>query len=212
MSWTDAGFDVLGQHVLWTDLVGNAAALTTVWLAIKKTIWTWPVQLVGSVLLFTASISAHITGNALKQALFGLLAVYGWVRWSRGTRDGAQLPIRPATRRERTWLIAVMAAGTVAVALLFTYLNSRGLNISWAPWPDAYIFVGSAVATWAQGRALVDFWMIWVAVDVVGVPLAVRSGLVVSGLVYGLFFVMVLIGFRDWLRQSRAPRPEAVTV
>ncbi|MEU6425331.1 nicotinamide mononucleotide transporter family protein [Microbispora sp. NPDC046973] len=206
MSWTEAGFDVFGQHVLWTDLVGNVCALGTVWLAIRKTIWTWPVQLLGSVLLFVASVSAHITGNALKQALFGILAVYGWVKWSRGTRGGAELPIRSARVRERVALVGVMIAGTVAVALLFTFLNSRGWNISWAPWPDAYIFVGSAVATWAQGKALVDFWIIWVAVDLVGVPLAFSSGLVVSGLVYGLFFVMVMIGFRDWLRQSRELR------
>lgn len=206
MSWTEAGFDVLGQHVLWTDLVGNVCALGTVWLAIKKTIWTWPVQLVGSVLLFVASFGAHITGNALKQALFGILAVYGWVKWSRGTRGGAELPIRSARVRERGALVGVMIAGTVAVALLFTFLNTQGWNISWAPWPDAYIFVGSAVATWAQGKALVDFWIIWVAVDLVGVPLAFSSGLVVSGLVYGLFFVMVMIGFRDWLRQSRELR------
>ncbi|MEV4297411.1 nicotinamide mononucleotide transporter family protein [Microbispora rosea] len=206
MSWTEAGFDVFGQHVLWTDLVGNVCALGTVWLAIRKTIWTWPVQLLGSALLFVASVSAHITGNALKQALFGILAIYGWVKWSRGTRGGAELPIRSARVRERVTLVIVMIAGTVAVALLFTLLNSRGWNISWAPWPDAYIFVGSAVATWAQGKALVDFWIIWVAVDLVGVPLAFRSGLVVSGLVYGLFFVMVMIGFRDWLRQSRELR------
>ncbi|HEY9521995.1 MAG TPA: nicotinamide mononucleotide transporter family protein, partial [Thermopolyspora sp.] len=74
---------------------------------------------------------------------------------------------------------------------------------SWAPWPDAYIFVGSAVATYAQGQALIDFWWIWVAVDIVGVPLAFSSGLVVSGLVYGVFFIMVLIGIRDWLGRYR---------
>ncbi|MBX6384386.1 MAG: nicotinamide mononucleotide transporter [Microbispora sp.] len=207
MSWTDAAaFYVFGKPVLWTDLIGNVCALSTVVLAIRRTIWTWPVQLVGSALLFVASVNAHITGNALKQALFAVLAVYGWVKWSRGTRGGAELPIRSARAAERAALVGVMAAGTVAVALLFTFLNSRGWNISWAPWPDAYIFVGSAVATWAQGRALVDFWIVWVAVDLVGVPLAFTSGLVVSGLVYGVFFVMVLIGFRGWLRQSRELR------
>jgi nicotinamide mononucleotide transporter len=59
------------------------------------------------------------------------------------------------------------------------------------------------VATYAQGRALIDFWWIWMAVDVVGVPLLFSSGLVVSGLVYGVFFVLVVIGFRDWLRRYR---------
>ena len=53
------------------------------------------------------------------------------------------------------------------------------------------------------GRALVDFWIVWVLVDLVGVPLALKSGLYVSGVVYGVFFVLVLIGFRRWLTEYR---------
>jgi nicotinamide mononucleotide transporter len=209
MNWADAGFDVLGTHVLWTDLVGNIAALSTVLLAMRKSMWTWPVQFVASVLLLIASINAEITGNALKQALFGALAVYGWWAWRRGTSEGKQLAVRPATARERTGYIAVMLLGTAVVGVLFFFAHlSWGADV---PLPkgaflvaaDAYIFVGSAVATWAQGRALVDFWIIWVAVDLVGVPLAFNSGLVVSGAVYGVFFVLVLIGFVKWLREYR---------
>ncbi|MDR8413507.1 nicotinamide mononucleotide transporter family protein [Nonomuraea sp. 3-1Str] len=209
MNWAEAGFTVFGTHVLWTDLVGNIAALATVLLAVRKSLWTWPVQLTGAVLLFIASINAHITGNALKQALFGALAIYGWWAWRRGTQEGG-LPVRPATSTERTWLVAVMLVGTAVVGVLFWVTGlSWGAHV---PLPkggflvaaDAYIFVGSAVATWAQGRALVDFWIVWVAVDLVGVPLAFSSGLVVSGAVYGVFFVLVLYGFVKWLREYRA--------
>jgi nicotinamide mononucleotide transporter len=205
MSWAQAGFIAFGRPVLWTDLVGNICALTTVWLAMKRTIWTWPVQLVGSVLLFAASVEAHISGNALKQAMFGVLAVYGWVRWRQGIKEGKTLPVRPGNTRERVTLIGVMVVATALVAIFFTLTGwSR------APLPDAYIFVGSAIATYAQGRALIDFWWIWIAVDLVGVPLAFTSGLVVSGVVYGIFFVMVLLGIREWRRQY-SRRLEVVT-
>jgi nicotinamide mononucleotide transporter len=207
VGWLNAGFDVLGQRVLWTDLVGNAAALGTVWLAIRRTIWTWPVQLTGAVLLFIASVNAGIAGNALKQVLFAGLASYGWWKWSRGLRGGRDLRVRPATWRERVALIAVLAVGTAAVAGFFA-----ATGWSWAPLPDAYIFVGSAVATFAQSRALVDFWLIWVAVDLVGVPLAIMSGLWVSGAVYGVFFVLVLIGFWNWLSQYRRQQLSAPSV
>ncbi|MFI7613094.1 nicotinamide riboside transporter PnuC [Nonomuraea terrae] len=209
MSWAEAGFEIFGTHVLWTDLVGNIAALATVLLAMRASMWTWPVQFAGSVLLFIASVNAQITGNALKQALFAGLAVYGWWAWRRGTQNGAKLAIRPARWWERSMLIGALLAGTVLVGLLF-YVT----GLSWGahePLPkgaflvaaDAYIFVGSALATWAQGRALVDFWIVWVAVDIVGVPLAFSSGLVVSGAVYGIFFVLVVIGFMKWLREYR---------
>ncbi|NUW31278.1 nicotinamide mononucleotide transporter [Nonomuraea sp. SMC257] len=210
MNWAEAGFNVFGTHVFLTDLVGNIAALATVVLAMRKSLWTWPVQLTGAVLLFVASINAHITGNALKQALFGVLAIYGWWAWRRGTQNGSGLPVRPATARERAAMVVIMLAGTAVVGVLFYVFK-----LSWGaavPLPkgaflvaaDAYIFVGSAVATWAQGRALVDFWIVWVAVDLVGVPLAFSSGLVVSGAVYGVFFLLVLWGFVKWLREYRA--------
>lgn len=210
MNWADAGFNAFGFHVLWTDLIGNIAALSTVLLAMRRSIWTWPVQFTGSVLLFIASVNAGITGNALKQAMFGVLAIYGWWAWRRGTQGGAQLAVRPARLWERTVLVGVMLAGTVLVGLLLYVTKwSWGAEV---PLPkgaflvaaDAYIFVGSAVATWAQGRALVDFWIVWVAVDLVGVPLAFSSGLVVSGAVYGVFFVLVVIGFVKWLKEYRA--------
>ncbi|OUC91689.1 nicotinamide riboside transporter PnuC [Streptosporangium minutum] len=210
MNWAEAGFEVLGTKVLWTDLVGNVAALATVLLAIRKSIWTWPVQLTASVLLLVASINAHITGNALKQVMFGALAVYGWWRWTRGTQDGRELAVRPATGSERLALVGVMLLGTLAVGVIFFVAKlSWGASV---PPPkgyllvlaDSYIFVGSAVATWAQGRALVDFWLIWIAVDLVGVPLAFSSGLVVSGAVYGVFFVLVLVGFFNWLKEYRS--------
>ncbi|MFI0349726.1 nicotinamide riboside transporter PnuC [Actinomadura sp. 9N407] len=215
MNWLNASFSLFGEHILWTDLIGNVLSLAVVWLAMRKTIWTWPVQLVGALLLLAASMHAAVPGNALKQVLFIGLAGLGWWSWTRGRRSGEGLVVRSATARERVILLAVLVLGTALVAQLFTRLD--WLEIAWSPWANAYIFVGSAVATFAQSRALVDFWIVWVLVDLVGVPLALKSGLYVSAAVYGVFFLMVMIGFRNWHRESRAriasdPRPEVVTV
>lgn len=202
MNWLGAGFEVFGEHILWTDLVGNVLSLAVVWLAMRKTLWTWPVQLVGALLLLAASLHANVPGNALKQILFCGLALFGWVMWTRGRQGAGGLVVRQATLKERVVLIGALLVGTAVVAELFVHLD--WLQIAWSPWANAYIFVGSAVATFAQSRALVDFWIVWVLVDLVGVPLALKSGLYVSGAVYGIFFVMVMAGFRNWLRESRS--------
>ncbi|GGT53338.1 MULTISPECIES: nicotinamide riboside transporter PnuC [Actinomadura] len=204
MNWLGAGFEVFGEHILWTDLAGNVLSLAVVWLAMRKTLWTWPVQLVGALLLLAASLHAHVPGNALKQILFCGLALYGWFMWTRGRREADGLAVRQATARERAVLLGALVVGTAVVAELFVHLD--WLKVAWSPWANAYIFVGSAVATFAQSRALVDFWIVWVLVDLVGVPLALKSGLYVSGAVYGIFFVMVMVGFRNWLRESRSAR------
>jgi nicotinamide mononucleotide transporter len=197
----EAAFTLADKPVPWSDLLGNIAALATVWLALRRNLWSWPVQIVGSVLLIAASMSAHLGGNAMRQVVIILAASYGWWRWSRGRRSTGEVQIRFATNVERVALVTLMAVGTVGFALLL-----QATKTSWAPWPDAYIFVGSLVAMLAQARGLFEFWLAWIAVDLVGVPLAVAHGLVFSGLVYGIFFVMCVAGVVDWWKRSRRYR------
>ena len=85
--------------------------------------------------------------------------------------------------------------------------SPRYPTLSWSPWADAYIFVGTIVAMVAQARGLVEFWFAWLLVDLVGVPLAFNNGLAFSGLVYVVYFALVLWGMHDWWLRSRSTRP-----
>ncbi len=211
--WADAlAFAAGGEKVRWSDLLGNLLGLATVALALRRSLWTWPVQIAGAILLFGADTAVHLGGTAARQLAVIALAAYGWRRWSeRGTGgDGdsgdGQVRVRWATGRERAVLLLFLAAGTFGFAWLLSATHS-----SWNPLPDAYIFVGTLAATLAQSRGWVEFWFVWIAVDAVGVPLAFTSGLPVSGFTYVIYFALVLAGLRQWTRLAglgRARTPE----
>ena len=77
---------------------------------------------------------------------------------------------RWATARERVVLFAAAAVLLVVCDIAF-HLIGEGFTVPW--WyflADAWIFVGSIVATFAMARGWTDFWLCWIAVDVVGVP------------------------------------------
>ncbi|RBP61597.1 nicotinamide mononucleotide transporter [Brevibacterium sanguinis] len=190
-------FELLGKPVPYSDLVGNICALATVVLALRRSILSWPVQIVGSILLFSASVSAGLGGNASRQVVIVAAAIWGWTQWRKSRAEEGEIVVRWATWTERLVLIALLVVGTAAFG---TVLALGGW--SWNPYPDAYIFVGSLVAMYAQGRAVVEFWFVWLAVDLVGIPLAIAGGLVFSGAVYLIFLVMVIVGFVDWSRRS----------
>ena len=59
-------------------------------------------------------------------------------------------------RAGRQWLFSVIGAGWPAPR--------------WNYWCDAWIFVGSMLATYAMASGWIDFWLVWIAVDLVGVP------------------------------------------
>ncbi|MEW2129968.1 nicotinamide mononucleotide transporter family protein [Streptomyces sp. NPDC005435] len=203
-SLNSEAFTLLGQHILWSDMLGNVFGLAALALGWRRSLWTWPVQFVSGLILF-AAFYGHLTGSAGKQAVVMAVALYGFWQWRRGgSTAGGHIAPRFATWRERAAMIAAAAAGTVAVALLFTAYPS----LSWDPWPDAYIFVGTIVAMYAQAKGMTEFWIAWLLVDVVGVPLNFANGYAFSGFVYVIYGALVLWGMRDWwLRSREAARP-----
>ncbi|MFC7307635.1 nicotinamide riboside transporter PnuC [Streptomyces monticola] len=206
VSWLNSeAFTAFGQHVIWSDMIGNSVGLAALALGWRRSIWTWPAQFLSGVILVAAYASAHLSGGVGKQLLVIGVAVWGWRQWGRGrqqAQDGS-IAVRFASWKERGALVAAAAAGTLVVGSLFAAFPS----LSWSPWADAYIFVGTLVAMVAQARGLVEFWFAWLLVDLVGVPLAFNSGLAFSGLVYVIYLALVLWGMRDWWLRSRAAAP-----
>ncbi|WP_432137560.1 MULTISPECIES: nicotinamide mononucleotide transporter family protein [unclassified Streptomyces] len=204
-SLNSEAFVLFGKGILWTDMIGNLFGLAALALGWRRSVWSWPVQFWSGLILFSA-FYGHLAGSAGKQAVVAVVAVYGWWQWNRnkGQADDGHIAPRFATWPERAAMLTAAAAGTVAVALLFKAHPS----LSWDPWPDAYIFVGTVVAMYAQARGMVEFWFAWLLVDLVGVPLNFANGYAFSGFVYVIYGALVLWGMRDWwLRSRRSPRP-----
>ncbi|MFI7429131.1 nicotinamide riboside transporter PnuC [Micromonospora sp. NPDC049836] len=209
----EAQVHVAGSPVLVREIVGNVFGLASALLGLRRLVWAWPVGMIGNALLFTvflggvfATPQAHdLYGQAGRQVFFFAVSVYGWWRWSRNRRSGdGQRPAvvpRWATGRERLGLLVVAVAGTAAGYPVLAALGS------WGPLPDAWILVGSLLATYGMARGWVEFWLIWIAVDAVGVPLLLRGGFYPSAAMYLVYGGFCLAGLAAWWRTSRATPP-----
>ncbi|GGZ25065.1 nicotinamide riboside transporter PnuC [Streptomyces nitrosporeus] len=210
LDWLNSeAFTAFGQHIIWSDMLGNTIGLIALALGWLRSVWTWPAQLLSGAVLVAANVSVQQAGSVGKQVIVIAVAVWGWQQWTRGRRqaqDGT-LAVRFATWRERGYLVGGAAVGTLAVGGLFTAFPS----LSWSPWADAYIFAGTLAAMIAQARGMVEFWFAWLLVDLVGVPLNFHSGLAFSGLIYVVYGALVLWGMRDWWLRTRTPALEGAT-
>ncbi|MCJ0979543.1 nicotinamide riboside transporter PnuC [Rhodococcus sp. ARC_M12] len=199
----DAEFSVFGNPVLWREVVGNGFGLLSAIGGMRRVVWAWPVGIIGNALLFTVFLGGvfhtpqalDLYGQAGRQLMFIAVSVYGLVRWMRDSKQtGSAVLPRWGTTRERTAMVVVAIVGTVVFAQLFGYLGSFG------KWADAWIFTGSMLATFGMARGLTEFWLIWIAVDVVGVPLLIIAGFYPSAALYLVYAAFVAWGFAVWLR------------
>jgi nicotinamide mononucleotide transporter len=208
----DAQLTIGTQTVLWREVIGNVFGLASALGGMRRKVWAWPVGIVGNALLFTVFLGAvfdtpnpvNLLGQAGRQVMFILVSIYGWYSWKRSRgRGGDAVQPRWAGWRTRVLLAVALVGGTAALTPLFRALGS------YEPvWSDAWVFVGSLLATYGMAKGWVEFWLIWVAVDVVGVPLLVGAGYYASAFMYVFYGVFTLIGFFVWARARRKPRVE----
>lgn len=201
-----------GQSLLVREVVGNAFGLASAFGGMRRKIWAWPVGIFGNLLLLTVFLGSIISpdhelpnllGQAGRQVMFITVAVYGWVRWRAASGDGGQVTPRWASNGTRVTLVVVLVLGTIALTPLFRALGS------WDPvWADAWTFVGSLLATYGMAKGWTEFWLIWIAVDVVGVPLLFSAGYYATGFMYVFYGVFTAIGFVVWARSHKHLKPQ----
>jgi nicotinamide mononucleotide transporter len=208
----DATLTIGDQQILWREIVGNGFGLASALGGLRRKVWAWPVGIVGNALLFTVFLGAvfhtptpvNLLGQAGRQLLFIAVSIYGWIAWARNRHenaDHAAVEPRWASWKVRVALGLGMVGGTLALTPLFQALGS------FEPvWADAWIFVGSFLATWGMAKGWTEFWLIWIAVDLVGVPLLVSAGYYASALLYAFYGVFTLFGFITWARIQRRAR------
>lgn len=199
-------FSLLGERVTATEAVGNLCALATVWLALRRTVWCWPVQLGGSLLLFVVFAQAHLAGNATRQAIVAAMSVYGWARWRRQPDAAPAVRRMARAARGRVALVMLGLAGLCAVVL-------AGTGSSASPIPDGWILAGTLLANVLMARAYLEFWWVWLAVNAVGVPLCVGAHLYVTAATFLIFAGLSLRGLWKWAgRLPASTSPAAVAV
>lgn len=199
------------------EVIGGTLGLTSAILGARRKVAAWPIGILGDALLFTVFLGAvfsfgddsqhaNFYGQASRNLLLILVSIYGWIRWSHHRRTGkagspAVVP-RWTTRQEKMILIPVIIAFFFISSQIFKALGESG---QWL-FVDTWIFTGTALATYGMSRGYVEFWLVWIAVDLVGVPFAFKNGYYPTGILYAIYLPFVLWGFITWLRISKSER------
>jgi nicotinamide mononucleotide transporter len=217
----EAQLTIAGHPITWREIVGNGFGFASAVGGLRRRVWAWPVGIVGNVLLFTVFVAATfdagaqvpLFGQAGRQVFFVVTSVYGWYRWnqvraSRGAAaDRPAISPRWASGGERVAYLVASLAALLVVQWVFSVIGAGFPAPRWYFWCDAWIFVGSMLATYAMARGWTDFWLAWIAVDAVGVPLLWHSGYYPTAALFVVYGALVVWGFVVWLRVSRVEEP-----
>ncbi|MEP6598977.1 MAG: nicotinamide mononucleotide transporter family protein [Actinomycetota bacterium] len=214
LNWLfDAQLVIAGHPILWREIIGNVFGFASAFGGMRRRVWAWPVGIVGNVLLFSVFVGvafgnpqgATLWGQACRQVLFIAVSAYGWWRWMSNRRAGTGAAVVPRwpTGRERAAYLAIAAVSVAVGYVVFRAIGAGFPAPDWYYLADSWIFVGSALATYAMARGWFDFWLCWIAVDAVGVPELIHFRFYPSAVLYAIYAGFVVWGLVVWLRVPR---------
>ncbi len=190
----DEAFSIWGASTTWLEVIAFLLALGMVVLNIRVSAWAWPLSIASSLLYGWLFWHHRLYGDGGLQVFFAVVSVWGWWQWLRGTAgDGRALTIRRLTHSQRLGVAAVIA---LAWPLLGLYLlKATDTDV---PWWDAFPTAASVVGQWLLGRKWIETWAVWIVVNLVSIGLFAYKQLWLTALLYGLFVVLSVVGWRAW--------------
>lgn len=191
---------LLPSHCGWwpigvTEAWGFATGGVCVWLVVREHIWNWPLGIANNLVFFVLFLHGRLFEDMGLQVVYLGLGIYGWWNWLHGGRDRGALSISRTTAAEWSALAAAIPLSTLALRELLVAVHDA------APLLDALTTVLSLAAQYLLCHKRLENWWLWIAADLIYVPLYVSRSMPLTAVLYGLFLVMCLFGARAWRRQ-----------
>lgn len=187
------GFSV-GILYLWWEYHANPK----VWLAsvVMPAISMW--------IYFSKGLYADFAINIY----YLVIAVYGFASWTRkGKRNKTgceenhsaieKKPLSITHTPMRVWIGATGVALVLWAAIWWLLVE---LTDSTVPVADSFTTALSIVGLWMLARKYAEQWLVWFVVDVVCTGLYFYKGLNFYCILYAVYSVVALLGYRKWLR------------
>ena len=193
---------VWGVDMTWLEVVAVVLSVLMVWLNLRVNPWAWPLAIVASALYAVLFAQYGLYGEASLQFVFIAMSLWGWWQWLWGRDEQQQaLEVRQAPWRQLGGGLLAWGVLWVGIGLFLDHLTDSSV-----PYWDALPTAGSLVGQWWLARKWVANWPVWLVVNVISVGLFAAKAMWLTAVLYALFAVLSIWGWKAWLRLCRHRR------
>lgn len=198
--WNQLGTDIAGQGVI--DWLVTVTAIMYIVLSVNNKPQAWYWSMVSSSLWAWLSYTVYqLYLDATLQVFYVLMAVWGVYLWKYQSSQNGQegLPISRWSLRRHVVLLTVFSLLSASLAWSFGQHTDAAL-----PWLDAPVTVFSMMATFMLARRVMEHWLYWIVIDLVGATMFAARGASLLALVMVIYAALAIWGWRSWQRMYRA--------
>lgn len=161
-------------------------SLLSIWLTIKKNVLCWPIGIIGIIYYFIIFLKNKEYGNMSLQILFIIQSIIGWVKWNNDSN-------KKVTKIGNILYVIIIP---LFLSLIYFKINSylNGNNILLDSITTGFSIVGISLLSMKKLEA----WFCWIIADILYIPFFINSGHYMSSIIYTLFLILAILGYKNW--------------
>ena len=195
----------------WIELFGVLTGIGSVFfLARNHATLGWLFGILNAGLFIVLMFNAHLFADLTLNGYYFVTCIYGFFVWKYGRKTKDGLAPKPISRLGVKGYVVLAAVVLIGTYLFGTFLSQ--MTIADYAYVDSFTTMLSFAGQYLLARKVMDNWYVWIAADVVDIPLYLTKGLFMVAGMTGVFLGLCVMGLVTWRRVERKEKQEAPAV
>ena len=190
------------NYLIVLELIAVGFGISSVWFAKKNNIWVYPTGLVSTVIFVYILFKFQLYGDLIINCYYSIMSVLGWYLWSRTKNGTDEFPISVMTKKDFTISLLIFVVTLLFVVFIYVFFDKF---TNWTAYVDTFTTGLFFVGMWLMAKRKVENWIVWIAADVISIPLYFNKGLTFSSLQFSIFTILAILGYLEWKKLLHKP-------
>ena len=183
----------------WLEAVAVVFGILSVWFARKENIWVYPTGIINVLIYVYLCFFAGLYADMGINAFYFVMSVFGWYNWSRRDESMQHVPISSLSIGQ--WLMYILL---IILAFGIIYLVLLNYTDSTVPIFDSFTTALFIAGMWLMAIKKIENWLLWIAGDILVIPMFAIKGLAFTSIQYIVFLVLAVMGYIEWRKRMHS--------
>ena len=203
------------------EFVAALFGIISVYFAKKENILVFPTGIISTGIYVYLLSQWNLYGDLIINVYYTLMSIYGWYMWSKIIDDqNHHIPISRTNFPDKLKAFGIFLFTSVFVIVVYRYYdvmpNELDLigSINYAynklssgslhefreatPYLDTFTTGIFFAAMWLMANKKIENWTLWIAGNIVSIPLYFVKGYGFTGIQYTIFLILAIQGYFAW--------------
>ncbi len=176
------------------EVLAALFGIASVWFAKKESIWVYPTGIVSTAIYVYICYNFTLYGDLIINVYYTLMSIYGWYMWAKIVK-GHHIEITTLNKKDTLKAFGIFLSTAVFVVFVYLYFNRFDRMTDYFDTFTTGVFFA---AMWLMANKKIEHWLLWIAGNIISIPLYFIKGLGFTGIQFIIFLILAILGYLEW--------------